>query len=907
MIQNYRKEGKQEVGPKDGKILLLLCFVLFTVCLLTGSPGEAVIAGSIEIHGLYSINRDEFIELMGLKTAVTVDEERIREGIKRAFLKGIFEDISVEVSEGDTPEIVIQVIEKEFIKKVRVEGSYPISRKTILELFLLKEDQVMRYDLVRKAKEELKEKLTLYGYPDARIDAGIEKDKKPYRVNLSVAIDAGAPLLIKTLHIAGTELEVSGPLKTKPGDVYNQIRLNDDLKRLAKYLKKQGYYKPSVGPYSYRGGKLEIAVVPGKKLTIAMEGNKAISQKSLMKEVAFFEIETFNDEVISEAIDRMLVLYHEEGYASAQIAPVISSDEESIHITFFIFEGERYRIKDIQFIGAQLPQEKLQKMMELRKNDVYNPDILEKDRASLKEIYGALGYLESEVKEFETKIDEKNKTAEIKVNIHEGERTEIGEVDIAGVGPDMKKTLMKIVGLKQGDPYNEIDISDARFRILDYYGNSGYANMDVVVSRKIEHYRAFLTFSVVEGEKKFFGTTIITGNKGTRYEVVKRELLQKEGDPYSFRVLANDRQRLYKLGLFTNVEIEALSKGENKKDILIKIKEGNAGAVEFGFGYADYEQFRGFIEMSYRNLWGMNRLGLLRTEISSLEKRFLLQYGEPWFMGHPLPFRAFFLYEDKKEINIPHRETRYKSEKFAVSAGVEKKLSASIKADIYYEFSLVTTSDVQPDVILSREDVGTLAISSIKPSIAYDTRDNPFEPSRGILAGISLKIASPVLLSESHFAKFILNASTYRKIQQRVILAVSARAGLAFGFGTTSELPIVERFFLGGRSTVRGYEQDTLGPKGADGNPTGGNAFLMGNIELRTSIGRGFSVVPFFDMGNVWIKAKDMNPADLKYTTGLGLRYNTPVGPLRVDYGFKLQKEIGESSSALHFSIGHAF
>ena len=118
-----------------------------------------------------------------------------------------------------------------------------------------------------------------------------------------------------------------------------------------------------------------------------------------------------------------------------------------------------------------------------------------------------------------------------------------------------------------------------------------------------------------------------------------------------------------------------------------------------------------------------------------------------------------------------------------------------------------------------------------------------------------------------------------------------ARGGIAYGFGKTTELPIVERYFLGGRSSVRGYEQDMLGPKGSDGNPTGGNAFVTGNVELRTDVGRNISIVPFFDFGNVWINTSDFSPTDLKYTTGIGLRYATPVGPLRVDYGYKLNRD----------------
>lgn len=907
MMRNYRENYKQKIRPENKRTALLAFFIFFSLFMPARSSGEAVIAGSIEIHGLYSIDRDEFLDLLGLGPGVAVDQDRIRIGIKRAFLKGIFEDISVEVSEGAAHDIMVHVREKEFISKIYIEGDYQVSKKKIEELFLLKKDQVMRYDLVQQAKEDLKGKLLFYGFPEARIDMKVDKTAQPFRVNIHLTIDTGPPLVIRTIQIVGTDLELKDMLKISPGDVYDRHRMNNEIKRAVERLKKQGYYQPSVGIDYYREGDLEITVKPGKKLFVDMEGNRVISTKDLMKQAPFFEMEIFNDEVISEAVDRMLFLYHEKGYAAAQIAPVTSSDENAIHITFFIFEGERFRVKNVKFPGAELPHERLEAVMNLRKDGLYNPDVLEKDRDSLKEIYGALGYLEVEVREFETKTDEKEKTVEITVNIHEGERTVISDIEISGVGPDMKEKLMHVIGIKRGDPYNEIDISDARFRVLDYYSNYGYAVMDVDVMRNIEGHKASLKFSVLEGTKKFFGKTIITGNKQTRYEVIKRELTHKEDGPYNFRTLTNDRQRLYKLGLFTEVDMESLNRGEDKQDLLIKVKEGNAGAVEFGFGYAEYEKYRGFMDLSYRNFFGMNRQGLLRTEISSLERRFVLQYHDPWFMRYPLPFRAFFLSEQKKEINISDNETRYKLEKYTFSAGIEKKIAATVKADIYYEFSLVRTSDIQPDVILSREDEGTLAISSIKPSIIYDTRDNPFDPAEGMLAGISLKLASPVLLSESNFTKFILNSSIYHKLHRRVILAVSVKGGSAFGFGKTNELPIVERFFLGGRSTVRGYEQDTLGPKGVDGNPTGGNAFLMGNIELRALIGRGFSLVPFFDLGNVWIKAKDMNPGDLKYTTGIGLRYNTPVGPLRIDYGIKLQTEPGESRSALHFSIGHAF
>ena len=139
-----------------------------------------------------------------------------------------------------------------------------------------------------------------------------------------------------------------------------------------------------------------------------------------------------------------------------------------------------------------------------------------------------------------------------------------------------------------------------------------------------------------------------------------------------------------------------------------------------------------------------------------------------------------------------------------------------------------------------------------------------------------------------------------------MVLALAIRGGAAFSFDSTKELPLVERFFLGGRTTVRGFNNDSLGPKGVNNTPTGGNVFALGNSELRLSLGRGFGLVTFLDSGNVWKLVDDVG-TKVRYTAGAGLRYKTPVGPVRIDYGHKLDREPGESQGEVHFSFGHAF
>jgi outer membrane protein insertion porin family len=892
---------------RNGKFLILISYFLILISYFLLSDAKGATVSDIEIHGLSFIKKKELLDLLCFKPGNPIDALKVREGIKRVFLKGLFDDIIIETTEGEKTRVIINIKQRDLIDKVYVEGDYDLSRKFIKNTFLLKEGQIMRYDMIEGAIEQLHNQIANRGYPNTIINVKIEKTKTPCRVNLRLKIQTGEPERIRKIIISGGPEEIKRRMSLSEGNIYDQVELEKDLEKIKTQYKKDGYVKTTIGPYTFAEGTLNIFFNPGVHLEVSVKGNSVISTKNLMKEMPFFEAGDFNTNLVEEAVNKMLSLYHQKGYPFAQIAPVITSENDLIGLNFFVFEGKKVEVRAISFNGISLPENRLKEAMSLREGEIYNPDLLDTDREGIEELYHALGYLTAGVDKFRTKYEEDSQEIDIHIKVQEGVKTEIARVDFDGPHLVTEEELRKVIGIKPGAPYNEVDISDARYRIIQFYNSRGFTDAVVSVKRDFEGQKASLTFQIVEGDITYFGKTIVTGNLRTRYEVIKRESEHHEGMPFDPGIIAKERHDLYKLSLFTNVDMEALDRYDHKRDLLIHVNEGNAGAVEFGFGYADYERLRGFVEVSYRNLWGMNRQSSLRFELSSLDRRYILQYLEPWFLNKHIPFRVFLLYEDRKEVNIDTRETRYRLTRYGATAGIEKKLSDNLKGELYYEFSNVDTFDVQPDVILSREDTETLAISALRPGLIYDTRDNPIDPKKGIFSGISLKYTSPILLSETNFLKLLFHGSIYHQIYKPFVVAISLRGGLAWGYHGTEELPIVERFFLGGRTTVRGYEQDTLGPKGPDGNPTGGNAFLLGNLEIRSSLGKGFGIVAFLDTGNVWQKAQDTEFGSLKYTAGLGLRYNTPVGPLRIDYGHKLNREKGESSGELHFSIGQAF
>ncbi|GER94672.1 outer membrane protein assembly factor [hot springs metagenome] len=862
----------------------------------------------IEVSGLHSISEDELLYLLGIKKGKVIDETDIREGIKRAFLKGIFEDIILESLDDNRTKIKITVREKNIIDSIKIVGNNHFSSRFIKKQLGIEDGERFNLLNLKEAVESLKNSLKKRGFVNSKITTEIVH-KKDNKIIIIVNIIEGEPEVIKKIIISEPEDIVKSYLRLSEGDILDHTEIERLTKKVKQYYKEQGYIGTSL-TYSYSNGILDIRLDTGKKLIISFNGNTAMQSKILLKEMPFFEANIFSDDIVEETTARIISLYHQQGYPFAQVAPVISLSDGTISLEFFIFEGQKHIVDSIKFEGIEgkltLPQESLKNILTLQIGGYYNPDALGSDAETLIEFYHALGYLYVEVQEPDIKIED-NKV-EIKFYIKEGPQVRLSGISIKNNKSIKEEDILREVQLKVSEPYNEVDISNARRKILEIYNKQGFLDTTVTVEREISGSDANIIFTVNEGKVTFFGKAVVIGNKQTRYPVINRELMHTEGSPLNYNLVLQERHKLYRLGLFTDVETKLSDMLGDKRDVLYRLKEADAGAIEFGFGYGEYEKLRGFFDINYKNLWGMNKQASFRIEMSTLERRFMLSYYEPWFMEKKdLSFKALLVHEDRKEKGLDTKDIRYRIKRDTASAGIEKKLSETLKTEIYYDFSVVKTRDIKPDIVLSKEDTGTLVISAIRPGLIYDTRDNPFEPKKGLLAGLSFKVASGMLFSETDFTKMLLYINKYQSLSKRIVLALSIRGGIAKGFGTTRDLPIVERFFLGGRTTVRGYEQDTLGPKGADGTPIGGNAFAMGNVEFRTDVGKGFGIVAFLDGGNVWKKAEDIDVSTLKYTTGLGLRYNTPVGPFRLDYGHKLNREKGESKGEIHFSIGHAF
>jgi len=545
-------------------------------------------------------------------------------------------------------------------------------------------------------------------------------------------------------------------------------------------------------------------------------------------------------------------------------------------------------------------------------------------------------------------------------------------VTFAGNQALTESTLRGVAGLTTGQPFYEPQTEAATDGLALEYLNRGYPN--ALVERTITYTddrRAVdVAFRIQEGVQVLVDHILLVGNSRTASDVIERELVFKAGEPLGQEAIVESQRRLGALGLFRRIEITQLRHPgeEGRRDVLVTVEEAPATTIGWGGGLEGGKRLQlqrstggtgsaveriefaphGFFQIGRRNLWGKNRsIDLLarvgfrsRGESSALptsppsetntgrgfnEYRLSLNYREPKVFGTPADGLVSGYLEQgiRSSFNYSRRGTRLE---------MVRRLTTVTSLSGRYLLEQTRLFDQKYD----RSDLSFLIdrlfpqvrLSSFQSSVVRSTRDDPIEPSRGTLVTLDGSLAARALGSEVGFLKTLLKGFFYRQVtnSSRVVFAGGATLGLADGFPrevsvpggsqpeTVKDLPASERFYAGGDTTVRGFALDRLGTPETidkDGFPKGGHALVIFNAELRVPVWKAFGAVGFLDVGNVFANVTDVDVRELRGAVGFGLRYRSPVGPIRVDLGFKMSRldfpDGKEPLTALHISLGQAF
>ena len=878
-----------------------------------------------------SSESDTFRQI-GLKPGDRYQTRLIRQAIERLYATGRYRDIQVEVTPLAGEEISVKfiLIERRLLASIDLSGNYFLSKEEILNSIGLKAGDEYTEEKWEKALLNVNALFRKKGYFHARFTTEVKRATQDRRkVDLILRIQEGTPAKIRALYFTGQKVFADTTLKLRmltswPSEYYRFDKLEENLKRLEAFYHKEGYLKAVVGPpildFNEKTNEVDltIPITASTKIDLYFDGQGSMSNKQLEQHVLIKEERSDDPSTLEQSAREIEEFYHRSGYPFAQVTVSAQAfpEENRTEIHFKIESGARTRIRQIHFSGnLSFPPKRLQELIQLQtegifRSSLYTPELLEEDAAALVKFYKREGFQNPSVTP-EIEFDPSKTFATVTYKIDEGIRTRIGQILLRGNQHLSDETLRKALQLRPEKPFYDAIVKEGSRQLLSAYEKEGYlyASIQSLTSFSEDHTTADITYDITEGEQVRVGRIILDGNLRTRNYVVLRELVIHEGDPFNPEQILKSQQRLYRTGLFTGIHFEPIRFEDDPtiQDLHLSVTEHQSIGVEFGVGYADYEDLRGFVEVSHQNLFGTGRSLTARVQGSRVEERYTLSYREPWFLFRDTDAHIVAAYLDRQE---PSFHLNRASGTFGIDKTFWKTPPSSLLGSLVYQYDRNRTSDVAPGTVLTKDDVGQVTIGSINPSLILDRRDDPFNPRSGSLNAITIRDAALILGSEAQFVKATVQSSWYQALSSRLVFAFSARAGVATRFGVTQVIPLPERFFAGGMSTVRGYEQDKLGIEGVtivNGNPTGGNAMLIFNEELRIALPQSFGLVLFFDHGNVWLEYRDIRLSDIKSTTGVGIRYNTPVGPIRLDWGYKLNRETGESPWAVNFTLGHAF
>ncbi len=725
-----------------------------------------------------------------------------------------------------------------------------------------------------------------------------------------------------------------GPrVRTHVGRAFNADTLQADLGRIERWLSGRGYLNPQVGPYriSVDGDRvhLTIPVQARDRVEVKVEGKAGMSDRAVRRILNLTSQRTLDRPVLDDARQRLLTNLREKGYRDAQVDIESVRDPEAAlyHVTVTARHGPRHRTEEVRFAGnVAFPDEELKKLVSAGMRLLAEPvreNVIEDRAARIQGVYLAAGYPGVKVTYAIEPTAPGGHRDVVTYEVEEGHRWWVDLVNVTGldgVVPEAARTARKAADALAGQPYRRDRVRAVRAEISSALGAQGYVDAEVdaeVDSRLVWGTRggpgteperevlADLAFQVRPGPQVHIGRVRVEGTFRTRPYVVMRELTIHSGDLYTPGALAQTRRNLFRAAAFDRVRVGPANPDDHGevRDVTVHLTEGKPGAVELGAGYAEKDGVRGLIDLSYRDLFRRGHEGGIRLRYGQLRRSATLRYVLPWIGPFRVPLHTRVLYEEEDLVAYDRRT-------WAAEVGIRRPVMPNVVLTVTYRLERNRFPRQPEGGVVSIPERSRINVGSIFTSLVRDTRDDPFNPDRGTILGATYEQGAHILASQVQFGKATFQAADFVPIRRGLVFGARAQTGRVRRLFEATEVPVSERFFLGGQSSIRGYALDSVGVPGETlikGEPQGGQIMILTSLEVRAGGDRGWGVVLFADAGNVWNDAANIGLGDMRIGAGPGLRFGTPVGPLRLDLGYKIDRERGEDPWRLHFTLGNAF
>ena len=737
------------------------------------------------------------------------------------------------------------------------------------------------------------------------------------------------------------DIRVEGLQRTEPGTIFNYLPVEvgdtmDDAKatRAIKSLYGTGFFKDV--RIEADGDVLLVTVQERSAIaTIAFSGNRSFpSDKMLegLKQIGISEGLIFDKSELDRAEQEIKRQYLSTGKYGATVKTVVSPLERNrVAVRFEIEEGKVAKIRDINIVGNEdFTMDELRTEFLLttpnwmswwNKDDQYSKQKLTADLETLKSFYLNQGYLEFAVDSTQVAISPDKQDIFITVNVTEGEKYTISDVKLAGDLKLPETELQELVKFKKGDTFNRQMITETSQAISDKLSNEGYAfaNVNAVPDINKEELTAAFTFFVDPGRRVYVRRINLTGNTRTKDSALRREMRQLESSWYAGDKIKRSKERLDRTQFFDSVDIEtpAVPGNTDQVDLNINVAEKSTGSVQFGAGLSSNEGVVLGFNVSQQNFLGTGNRVNAQLNTSKLNTIYSLSYTDPYFTPDGIS-RGFDIYRRDVDTNTNTTSNIGTYQSSSYGLGVRFGLPLTERSSFNIGFTGdITSIDLQANSPVQYKDFcgntsGCDANSiQVRAGWTYDSRDNLLFPNRGVLQRLNAEVSVPGL--DLEYYKLEYQHAWYKDVFKNVTFMLNGELGYADSYGT-GRYPFFKNFFVGGVNSVRGFENGTVGPRNIDpatGNDfsVGGTTKVVGNAEVFVPVplikdSSQFRLSAFFDAGRA---GESISFDELRYSTGVGVSWFSPFGPLKIVFAQPLNEKQGDNTQTLQFQFGQQF
>ncbi|MEX2264276.1 MAG: BamA/TamA family outer membrane protein [Bryobacteraceae bacterium] len=881
-------------------------------------------------------------QILPLKANTPLEMEAVQAAVERLYATGRYTNIQVD-AEIRNDEVVVRFLTENswFIGRVSVAGEVgePPNLGQLANATRLSLGEPFRKEDLSGAIDGVKNLLQSNGYHESHIEPRFHHDPRTQQVSIEFVVETpkrakfshpvivGEPQMPEDKVVDATKWK--GWFGWKPA---TQNRLQRGLENVRTRYVKDDRLMASVSLMEMHFEEDERRVQPtlyidgGPKIEVRIIGAK-ISQGRVRRLIPIYEERAVDRDLLVEGARNLRDYLQSEGYFQVEVEfKQQRVQNDKAFVDYLINLGRRHKLVNLEIEGNRyFDTETIRERMFITPSSLqfrrgrYSESFLRRDEEAVGNLYRSNGFRDVKIASEITEDYKGERGAlSLKIVIDEGPQWFVSNLEVMGISEEHHDRVLGMLSSTEGQPFSELNIAIDRDNVLADYFNGGYADATFEWSYREspEPQRMDLRFRIEEGKRQFVNQVLISGLEATKPSLVHQNILLNPGDPLSQARMADTQKRLYDLGVFAKVDM-AIQNPEGdtpSKYVLYQMEEARRYSLTAGFGaelgriggsQASFDAPAGAAGFSPRvslNFSRLNMLGLghtlsFRSRLSVFQRRGLVNYSAPRFRNNPnLNLSFATLYDDSRDVRT------FAAQRAEGSVQLSQKLSKP--STVLYRFAYrrvnVDSSTLKIDPLLIPLLSQPVRVGIFSGTYIQDRRDDPADSRKGIYNTVDTGLASNIFGSQADFYRLLLRNNTYHPIGRKLVLARSGTFGWIkpLAGGQSSEIPLPERFFSGGGTSHRGFPENQAGPRDeVTGFPLGGSAQFFHSLELRYPLlGDNIGGVLFHDFGNVFsrlgnfsFRVTQRDDKDFDYmvhAVGIGLRYRTPIGPVRVDLAY---------------------